>query len=199
MRISGLLVILVATSLAPAAERPNLVVMMTDDQRFDYLSCEGHPFLKTPNMDRIATEGARCKNMFVINSLCAPSRATLMTGVYTHTHGVIDNMGSAMKPDVIFLPDLLRTAGYETAFCGKSHLPGNFRDRQWDYYFGYRNQGNYLKPVIAEGTDGPDKPYDGYMDDVVTDHALKWLKTPRTKPFCLFLFFKAPHRAWDRV
>ncbi len=94
------------------------------------------------------------------------------------------------------LPDYLRAAGYEVAFCGKSHLQGALRDRSWDYYFGYKDQGRYIDPIIAEGVDGKDTVYSGYMDDVVTDKALSWLKRPRQKPFCLFLFFKAPHRQW---
>ncbi len=184
---------------ARAADRPNLVVMMTDDQRFDAMSCAGNAVLKTPNMDRIAAEGMRFRNMFVTNSLCAPSRATLMTGLYSHSHGVRDN--AAGRPDVPlsipFVSDHLRAAGYEVAFCGKSHAKSAFRDRKWDYYFGFKDQGNYLKPVIAEGTDGKDTPYTGWMDDVVTDHAVAWLKRKREKPFCLFLFFKAPHRSWN--
>lgn len=181
-----------------AAERPNFVIMMTDDQRADALSCAGNPILKTPNMDRIAAEGMRFRNMFVTNALCAPSRATLLTGCYSHTHGVIDNKNRKIAADVPFLPDLLRQAGYEVAFCGKSHVAGALRDRQWDYYFGFQGQGSYLKPTIAEGTDGKDRPYDGWMDDVVTGKAVEWLKKKHDKPFCLFLWFKAPHRSWDR-
>jgi arylsulfatase A-like enzyme len=183
-----------------AAEKPNIVVMMTDDQRADFMSCAGHPFIKTPNMDRIAKDGVRFTNMFVTNSLCAPSRATLMTGQYSHANGVRDNMGSKFNAGVPWMPDELRRAGYEVAFCGKSHTPGHFRDRTWDYYFGFQGQGNYAKPVIAEsgpdGKIGPDRPYDGWMDDVVTGKAVEWLKRKRDKPFALFLFFKAPHRAW---
>src|SRR5215472_17543327 len=85
------LLALALLSAARAADRPNLVVMMTDDQRFDAMSCAGNTVLKTPNMDRIANEGMRFRNMFVTNSLCAPSRATLMTGLYSHSHGIIDN------------------------------------------------------------------------------------------------------------
>jgi len=187
---------------APAAPpgTPNIVVMMTDDQRFDYLGCAGHPFLKTPNTDRIAREGARFRNAFVTNALCAPSRATLLTGLYSHAHGVRDNLGAKLDPAAVWLPDRLRAAGYDVAFCGKSHVPGHFRDKTWDYYFGFAGQGDYLKPKIAEsrpdGTIGPDRPYAGWMDDVVTDHAIDWMKRPRTKPFALFLFFKAPHRQW---
>jgi arylsulfatase A-like enzyme len=184
---------------ATAADKPNLIVFMTDDQRFDAMSCAGNSVIKTPNMDRLAKEGARLQNMFVTNSLCAPSRAALMTGLYSHANGVKDN--SAKRPDVPqtipFASDILRENGYEVAFCGKSHQKSAFRDRKWDYYFGFREQGNYLKPVIAEGTDGKDLSYTGWMDDVVTDHAIKWLKNKREKPFALFLFFKAPHRSWN--
>ncbi len=183
-----------------AADRPNLIVMMTDDQRADAMSCAGNKIIKTPNIDRIGKEGAICQNMFVTNSLCAPSRATLMTGLYSHAHGVKDN--APKRPDVPasipFVSDILRKEGYEVAFCGKSHQTSSFRDRKWDYYFGYKDQGNYLKPMIAEGTDGKDMPYTGWMDDVVTDKAIEWMKKKRDKPFCLFLFFKSPHRSWAR-
>jgi arylsulfatase A-like enzyme len=182
-----------------AADRPNLIVMMTDDQRADAMSCAGNTILKTPNIDRIARQGARFNNMFVTNSLCAPSRASLMTGLYSHAHTVRDN--TPQRPNVPqsipFVSDYLRKAGYEVAFCGKSHAPSAFRDRQWDYYFGFKDQGNYLKPMVAEGTNGKDTLYPGWMDDVVTDHALTWLKKKREKPFALFLFFKAPHRSWN--
>jgi arylsulfatase A-like enzyme len=182
---------------AQAADRPNLVVMMTDDQRADAMSCAGNAILKTPNMDRIAAAGMRFRNMFVTNALCAPSRATLLTGLYSHSHGVIDNKDRKIPADQKLVSDRLREAGYEVAFCGKSHIGGALRDRKWDFYFGYKGQGNYLKPVIAEGTDGKDQPYQGWMDDVVTERAITWLKQKRDKPFCLFLFFKAPHRSWN--
>jgi arylsulfatase A-like enzyme len=189
----------VAVSAVPAADRPNLVILMTDDQRFDALSCAGNKVLKTPNMDRIAKEGMRFRNMFVTNSLCSPSRATLLTGLYSHTHGVIDNKERNVPADQPLLSDYLRDAGYEVAFCGKSHQAKALRDRKWDYYFGYKGQGAYLNPMIAEGADGKDQRYEGWMDDIVTDHALGWLKGKREKPFCLFLFFKAPHRSWVRA
>lgn len=180
--------------------RPNFVIMMTDDQRWDAMSCAGNEILKTPNMDRIAAEGVRFENAFVTNSLCSPSRATVMTGLYSHAHGVFDNKGRRLSPDQPILPDLLREAGYEVAFCGKSHIKGALRDRQWDYYFGFQGQGNYLNPKIAEGTDGKDERYEGYMDDIVTGKAVEWLENRTSeKPFCLFLWFKAPHRSWIRA
>jgi arylsulfatase A-like enzyme len=185
-------------SAAPAAEKPNFVIMMCDDQRWDQMSCAGNTVLKTPNMDRIAKEGMLFKNAFVTNSLCSPSRASLLTGTYSHANGVVDNRMRPMSKDVPWMPDLLRAAGYEVAFCGKSHQKEALRDRTWDYYFGYKGQGRYKNPIIAEGTDGKDVPHEGWMDDVVTDKAVAWLKKKREKPFCLFLFFKACHRSWDR-
>lgn len=199
--VACLLSSVVATAQAQEVRlpRPNLIVLMTDDQRADAMSCAGHPFLRTPNLDRLAREGMRFTNMFVTNSLCAPSRATLLTGLYSHAHGVIDNNQRTIPRNIPLVSDLLRAAGYQVAFCGKSHLGGHLRDRVWDYYFGYKGQGDYLKPFIAEGTDGQDRPYAGYIDDVITDHAIAWLRKPREQPFCLFLWFKAPHRSWQRA
>lgn len=178
------------------AQQPNLVIMMCDDQRADAMSGAGNPVIKTPHMDRLAQEGMTFKNMFVTNALCAPSRATLLTGLYSHKNGVTDNYGKEIHSNIKILPDYLRAAGYEVAFCGKSHIKGALRDRTWDYYFGYKDQGRYIDPIIAEGVNGEDKIWPGYMDDIVTDKAIAWLKQPRSKPFCLFLFFKAPHRQW---
>jgi arylsulfatase A-like enzyme len=189
------------SSPARAADRPNLIVMMCDDQRFDAMSCAGNPVLKTPNMDRLAREGARFQNMFVTHALCSPSRATLLTGLYSHTHGVIDNTPK-MKPvplSIPFVSELLRKEGYEVGFAGKSHNKGSFRDRPWDFYFGFQDQGQYINPKIAEGTTGKDEVRTGWMDDVVTDKAIEWITKKRDKPFCLFLFFKAPHRSWTRA
>lgn len=193
-----LLLVAILLPLPLHAQKPNFVIMMCDDQRFDGLSCGGNTIVKTPHIDRIAKEGVMMKNAFVTYSLCAPSRGTLLSGMYPHQHGVVDNFDRKLKADVKILPEYLAEAGYEVAFCGKSHHQNALRDRKWDYYFGYKGQGNYLKPVIAEGTNSKDVLHDGYMDDVVTDKAIAWMKQPRTKPYCLFLFFKAPHRAWQR-
>ena len=201
MRLLLVLCLLALPAAAPQEKpsRPNFVIMMCDDQRWDAMSLAGNAILKTPNMDRIGREGIVFKNAFVTNSLCAPSRATILTGTYSHTNGVIDNR---MKADVAagtpWLPGLLRGAGYEVAFCGKSHQKSSLRDRTWDYYFGYEGQGRYTDPIIAEGVDGKDTVYPGWMDDVVTDKAVGWLKGRKDKPFCLFLFFKACHGRWDR-
>ena len=189
-----------STGFGNETKRPNFVILMTDDQRWDAMSCAGNKILRTPNMDRLAKEGVRFENAFVTNSLCTPSRATVLTGLYSHTHGVIDNKGHQIAADQPIFSDLLREAGYEVAFCGKSHLKGALRDRKWDYYFGFQGQGAYRNPKIAEGADGKDEVHEGYMDDILTDKAIEWL-TGRTgeKPFCLFLWFKAPHRSWVRA
>src|SRR5207249_11564134 len=96
---------------SPAAEKPNFVIMMCDDQRWDQMSCAGNTVLKTPNMDRIAREGILFKNMLVTNSLCSPSRASLLTGTYSHANGVIDNRMRPMSKEAPWMPDLLRAAG----------------------------------------------------------------------------------------
>src|SRR5262245_61936089 len=103
------------------AKRPNFLFVMTDDQRFDAMSCAGNRILKTPNMDRIAAEGVRFREAFVTNSLCSPSRATIVTGLYSHAHGVTTNGGAThrLRPDIPTFPGLLRQAGYYTALVGK--------------------------------------------------------------------------------
>lgn len=200
MRTGGVVGAILWLWMSTAIAAPNFVIMMTDDQRFDAMSCAGNTIVKTPNMDRLAREGVRFKNMFVTNALCAPSRATLLSGLYSHKTGVVDNRNRPIPASVALLPDLLRGAGYDVGFAGKSHTQGSLRDRTWDFYFGFKGQGNYLKPVIAEGVTGKDLPREGYMDDVTTGRAIEWLKTRKqSKPFCLFLFFKAPHRSWTRA
>ena len=161
------ILLLLLPSAQEKAPRPNLIVMMCDDQRADQMSCAGNTVLKTPNMDRIAREGILFRNAFVTNSLCSPSRATLLTGTYSHVNGVIDNRMREMNPAVPWMPELLRASGYEVGFCGKSHQKNALRDRTWDFYFGYKGQGAYLNPVIAEGTVGKDAKRDGWMDDVM--------------------------------
>ena len=193
--------LLLLTGAAPQAkaDRPNFVIMMCDDQRWDAMSLMGNTVVKTPQMDRIGREGIVFKNMFVVNSLCGPSRASILTGTYSHTNGVLDNKGKVdIAAGTPFMPELLRAAGYEVAFCGKSHQKSSLRDRAWDYYFGYKGQGRYPNPIIAEGTDGKDVEWKGWMDDVVTDKAVDWLKGRKDRPFCLFLWFKACHRSWVR-
>src|SRR5215207_4120222 len=106
--------------------RPNIVFVLVDDLRADALGCMGHPFVKTPHIDRLAKEGVLFKNFFVSLPLCSPSRASFLTGQYAHTHGVIDNTDrSALSHKLVTFPKLLRDAGYETAYVGKWHMGGD--------------------------------------------------------------------------
>lgn len=181
-------------SCARGGKRPNIVFFMTDDQRWDGMSCAGNPVLKTPNMDRIAAEGIRFENMFVTTSLCGPSRASFLTGKYVHNHGVRRN-GGELSMDQKTFPELLKEAGYETAFIGKWHNTDLGRGRGFDYTFGFKGQGRYHNPVISENF-GPEKEYEGHVTDILTDHAIKFLEKDHAQPFCLLLWFKAPHRSW---
>ena len=168
---------------------------MTDDQRWDAMSCAGNKIVKTPNIDRIAAEGVRFENMFVTTSLCGPSRASILTGKYAHNHGVRVN-DIALAPEQKTFLEYLKEASYETAFIGKWHNTDLGKGRGLDYYFGFKGQGRYINPIISENY-GPDKEYPGHVTDILTDHALRYLEKRQEKPFCLLLWFKAPHRSWQ--
>ncbi len=197
-----------STAQPAAHRRPNLVILTSDGHRPDALSFSGNRILETPNLDRIGREGISFRNSFVVNALCLPARATLLTGLYSHTTGAVDNGDQQQPANPPGIPlrfpivsDLLREAGYEVAFCGKSHVKDALRDRYWDYYFGYHGQALYFRCKIAEGRKGQigeDRPYEDYVDDVVTEKAVAWLREKREKPFCLFLWFYAPHRPFMR-
>lgn len=192
----------IARELAQSQDRPNIVCFLGEGLRADEFSSAGNPILKTPNMDRLGREGCVFKNSFVVNSLCLPSRATALTGLYSHTTGAVSNIEGSLPKNVALVSDLLHNAGYETAFLGKSHIQGALMDRYWDYYFGFVGQADYYKPVITEGIRGEYKParkYEGeYVDTLLTRKAVEWLQQKRTAPFCLFLWFYAPHAPFFR-
>jgi arylsulfatase A-like enzyme len=158
------------------------------------MSCAGNEILRTPNMDRIAERGVRFENMFVTTSLCGPSRASFLTGKYAHNHDVRRN-GEALSLEQRTFPQILKEVGYETAFIGKWHNTDLGRGRGFDYTFGFKGQGRYHNPVISENF-GPFIEYQGHVTDVLTDHAIKFLEQDHEKPFCLLLWYKAPHRSW---
>lgn len=182
-----------ATGLSAAtSEHPNVVVILTDDQRWDALGCEGHPFVKTPHIDRIAKEGARFANAFVTCSLCSPSRASLLSGVYPHRHKVLNNF-TDYPTDLPGYPRQLKAAGYETAYIGKWHM-GEQDDQQrpgFDFWMSHKGQGNYFDNEF--NINGTRRTIRGYYTQVVTDHAVDWLKRPHERPFLLIFGQKAPH------
>lgn len=177
---------------AELRREPNVVVILTDDQRWDFMSCAGHPFLKTPNMDRIAKEGARFANMFVTTSLCSPSRASILSGQYPHAHGVVDNFTDYPERLPNF-PRHLKAAGYETAYIGKWHMNENSDEPRpgFDYWASHRGQGQYYDTSF--NINGTRQVLRGYYTHRVTDLAVDWIKRKRSVPFMLMLGHKAPH------
>jgi arylsulfatase A-like enzyme len=180
---------------------PNIVFFLGEGLRHDEFSFRGKPLLKTPNMDRIAREGAQFSNAFVTNALCLPSRASFLTGAYSHTTGATTNQENQVPARFRMVSDLLREHTYETAFIGKSHVGGALLDHPWDYYFGFKGQADYLHPEIVEGINGHySQPtiYHEYVDDLLTRKAVEWVESRGSKPFCLFLWFYAPHAPFYR-
>jgi len=172
---------------------PNIVFVFSDDHAWQAISAYGSRLNHTPNIDRIGREGMTFQNCLVTNSICAPSRATILTGQYSHMNGVLDNSLPFDGSQQTF-PKLLRQAGYQTALFGKWHLktdPTGFD--AWEVLPG---QGNYYNPDFL--TPGGRRRRDGYVTDLTTDLSLDWLKSGRdaSKPFLLMCQHKAPHRNW---
>jgi len=175
----------------------NVVFILTDDHRYDAMGFAGHPFLETPHMDSMAANGIHLKNAFVATSLCSPSRASILTGLYTHKHRVIDN-NRLVPSGTIFFPQYLQRAGYDTAFIGKWHMGGAEDDPRpgFDHWVSFRGQGNYLPPGprYTLNVNGERVPQKGYITDELTDYAIEWLdQQTGEKPFFLYLSNKAVH------
>ncbi len=190
-----MLATLAAALLAAAsvsAERPNIVFVMTDDHAAHAISAYGSRVNRTPNIDRLAKEGMLFRSTFVTNSICTPSRATILTGLYSHKNGVpVFNRFDGKQPNVA---KLLQAAGYHTGMIGKWHLgsdPAGFD--HWEILPG---QGSYMDPVLYTATG--EKKYEGrYATDLVTDLAIDFIeKRPKDRPFFLMCHHKAPHRNW---
>lgn len=175
-------------------DHPNFIFIMTDDHGYQAVSSYGGVLNNTPNLDRIADEGILFSNSFVSNSICAPSRAVLLTGKHSHINGQIDN-GVEFDGSQQTFPKLLQASGYETAIVGKWHLRSD--PTGFNYWNVLPGQGSYYNPDFNEM--GEKIRVEGYVTDIITDKALSWLKTERStdKPFCLLLHHKAPHRTWQ--
>ncbi len=205
--LAGFLGLLLPSSAAWAADalpvleriegggRMNVVFVLTDDHRYDAMGFMGHPFVKTPVMDKMAREGAHFKNAFVTTSLCSPSRATILTGLYMHNHGIVDNNRPASE-DLIYFPQYLQQAGYQTAFVGKWHFGGHSDDPRpgFDHWVSFKGQGEYFPGQNGLNVNGRRVPQTGYITDEMTDYALDWLTTrDKDRPFFLYLSHKAVH------
>jgi len=173
----------------------NIVFILSDDHRYDAMGFVGHPFLETPHMDSIAKNGVHLKNAFVTTSLCSPSRASILTGLYTSKHRVIDN-NRVVPPGTIFFPQYLQKIGYETAFVGKWHMGNESDDPRpgFNHWVSFRGQGSYLPDERELNINGHRVPQTGYITDELTDYAIDWLNSrDGKKPFFLYLSHKAVH------
>lgn len=196
----SLLPLAVACGQDVEPQHPNIIYIMTDDHSFQTLSAYGHPISKlapTPNLDRIAEDGMIFRNAFVENSISAPSRATLLTGMYSHHHCQTTLQYGIMDTTKTYFSEILQQNGYQTAIVGKWHL--SVEPKGFDWYDIFYDQGEYYNPVMRTPlTGGEYVRQDGYASKIVTDHALAWLDANKDngKPFCLLIHHKAPHRNW---
>ena len=178
-------------------DRPNILFIMSDDHASHAMSCYGSRINETPNLDRIAYEGMRFDNCFCTNSICSPSRASILTGTYSHVNGVT-TLTTKFDGRQLTFPKLLQKAGYQTAVIGKWHLGhGGIHDPTgFDYWNVLPGQGLYHNPEMIEM--GKKRVYRGYATDIITDLSLEWLEgRDKSRPFCLLCHHKAPHRPWE--
>ena len=189
------LFLLATAPLAFAADRPNIVFIFSDDHACQAISAYGSKINQTPNIDRIAAEGAVFENSFCANSICGPSRACILTGKHSHLNGFLRN-GNRFDGTQTTFPKLIQQAGFQTAMIGKWHLSTD--PTGFDHWEVLPGQGSYYNPEFIQ-MDRSRKKYMGYCTDIITDLSLKWLKEQRTddKPFVLMCQHKAPHRNWS--
>ena len=177
------------------AKKPNIVFFFSDDLTTQAISAYqyGMDLPPTPNIDRLAAEGMLFENSFCGNSICTPSRGSVMTGLHSHKNGIV-HLGGALDPDGPSWPKALHQNGYTTAVFGKWHMktkPSGFDT--WEVFSG---QGNYYNPELF-GSQGGSRRIEGHSTDIVTDLALDWLeRRDKSKPFALLVQHKAPHRNW---
>lgn len=174
----------------------NIIFILTDDHRYDYMGFTGKvPWLETPNMDKLASEGAYLKNAFVTTSLCSPSRASILTGQYSHSHTIVDNQ--APDPgNLTYFPEYLEKAGYQTGFFGKWHMGDHGDEPQpgFTHWESFPGQGVYYNPTL--NINGTRVAYQDstYITDLLTEHAIDWLdERDEDKPFFMYLSHKAVH------
>jgi arylsulfatase A-like enzyme len=194
--MNKLWILLAVVGMTAWAQRPNIVWVFSDDHTQQSIGAYGSRLAAlnpTPNIDRLAKGGMRFDRCYVGNSICAPARATLLTGKHSHLNGKLTN-GGPFNQDQQTFPKLLQKAGYHTVMIGKIHLPGKMQG--FDYWEVLPGQGSYYQPTFI--TEEGKTQYKGYVADVITDRAMEWLKKKRTndKPFMLMVHHKATHRSW---
>ncbi len=179
-----------------SAQRPNIVFILIDELRYNALGCTGHPFVKTPNIDRLAKEGMLMQNAYATNPVCSPSRASYLTGQYAQAHRVLKNTKyNEMSHKLITYPLLMQQSGYSTAFIGKWHMGDDYTQRpgfdRWVCSGG--NKVPKIDPPL--NVDGKMVEFKGHITDILTDHAIDFIKNyaNKEKPFCLSLFHNAVH------
>lgn len=184
------------TEKIDGAKPMNVVFILADDHRYDAMGFMNKiPGLETPNMDRMAREGVHVKNAFVSTALCSPSRASILTGQYAHTHTIVDNQ-APMPEGLLFFPQYLQQVGYQTAFIGKWHM-GNQDDQPqpgFDRWVSFRGQGRYYNPTLNVDGEQLKTSDTTYMTDLLTDYAVNWLdEINKDEPFFMYLSHKANH------
>jgi arylsulfatase A-like enzyme len=180
---------------AAAADKPNIVLVFTDDHAYQAIGAYGdrRKLVDTPNIDRLATEGVRFDRALVPNSICGPSRATVLTGQYSHRNGFFNNTNSRFDGGRVTFPKLLQKAGYQTAVIGKWHLVSD--PTGFDHWHILPGQGRYYNPPMTR--DGKQVQHQGYTTDIISDLSTDWIKNrDKSKPFLLMTQHKAPHREW---
>lgn len=182
-----------SSAISAAEPRPNVLLVVVDDLRFDDFHAAGHPFAVTPHLDRVAREGAQFKNFFAVTPLCSPSRANILTGLETRHHGILDNTDrSPRSHELPTFARTLRAAGYNTGFIGKWHMGNDPTPRPgFDYWVSMKGQGEVADPELFENGRLASVP--GYVTDIFTQRALSFLRQPRTAPFLLIVSHKALH------
>jgi N-acetylglucosamine-6-sulfatase len=189
----SLISLLAGCAPAPEEVRPNIIFILMDDVRWDDIGAYGHPWVRTPHIDRLAREGVRFDRAYAATPLCSPNRASFLTGQYAHTHGITDNVDrSELTHRFNTFPRILQGEGYSTAYIGKWHMGVDDSPRPgFDYWLSIQGQGRYFDPEMNEN--GERKTIPGYITDILTERSIDFISRERENPFVLYLGHKAVH------